>query len=95
MNTSVHTIRLGCPRTSRSHRLLDIGRRDIYNGLRLIVVGFLVGNGHPRDGNPDLVLADLVMVDAQHPYYGRMDDRRGVSGRYGARSVRRERLWFG
>ena len=95
VNTVVRTGCLGRPHTGRSHRLLDIGRHDIYNGLRPNDVDFLISNDHPRDGNHHLVDADPISVDARHPYYGRMDDRRGMSGHYGARSAGRERLWFG
>ena len=82
-------------RTGRSHHLLDIGRRDIYNGLRPIVVGFLIDNGHPRDRNRRLVVGDPKTVAARHPYFGKLDDCHGVNGRSEARSAGPGRLWFG
>ena len=90
MSTVVRTSRLGHPRTGRSNCLLDIGHCNICSGLRPSNVGFLIGNGHPGDGNHRLVAADPMTLDARHPYYCRMDDLRGMSGRYRPRSSERE-----
>ena len=67
MNIVVRTGLHSLPRTGRSHRLLNISRRDIYNGLRPIGKRFLIGNGHPRDGNRCLVAVDPMTVDTRHP----------------------------
>ena len=85
IDRSVNTVvRTGC-----SHPLLNIGHREICNGLLPSDIGFLIGNNHPRDGNHHHVAADPMIVDAQRPYFGKMDDHRGVGGRYGAQSTGR------
>ena len=95
MSTVVRTSRLGHPRTGRSNCLLDIGHCDICSVFHPSHVGFLIGDDHPQDGNCRLLAAVPMTVDVGHLYYGRMDDRRGMSGHYGARSAGRGRLWFG
>ena len=87
LNTVVRTGHLDRHHPLRNHRLLDIGRRDIYHGLRPIVVGCMNGNGHPRGDNRHLVADDPITMDARYPYYGRMENCRGVSGCYKARSA--------
>ena len=94
VNTVVRTGHLGYHHTSRNHHLLDIGRRNIYQGLCPIAADCHISNGHPRDDNRRLVVNGLMTVDARHPYYGRMDDHRGMSGCYEARSTGLGRLWF-
>ena len=88
VNIVVRIGHLGPHHTGCSHRLIDIGRRDICIVLRLSNVSFLTSNGHPRGRIHLLVVVDPRTVEALHPYLGRMGDRRGASGRYGDQSVR-------
>ena len=88
VNSVARTCHPGRSCTGCSHRLIDIGRRDICIVLRLSNVSFLTSNGHPRGRIHLLVVVDPRTVEALHPYLGRMGDRRGASGRYGDQSVR-------
>ena len=81
MNIVVRTRRPGCHCTGCSHRLIDISRRDICSVPRLSDVSFLTGNRLLWDGNCHPVIADPRTMVARNPYFRRMDDRLGASGR--------------
>ena len=94
MNIVVRTGRLDRSRTGGSHRLIGIGRRDICKVPLPSGVGFITGNGLLRGGNRHPVAADPRIIDARHPYFGRVDDRLAEGGRYGGQSVEWRR-WLG
>ena len=84
MNNVVRTDHPGRHRIGRNHRLLDIDHRDNDHSLRPFAVGSLIDISHPRHNNLLLIVDDPMTVDARYPYYGRMDDRPGVSSYYKA-----------